>query len=33
MEFDLVAHTLKGCVHFLILSHFNYTLREIFRQF
>ena len=33
MEFDLVAHTLKGFVHFLILSHFKYTLREIFGQF
>ena len=33
MEFDLVAHTLKGFVYFLILSHFNYTLREIFGQF
>ena len=29
MEFDLVAHMLKGFVYFLILSHFNYTLREI----
>ena len=33
MQFDLVAHTLKGFVHFLILSHFNYILREIFGQF
>ena len=33
MEFDLGAHMLKGFVHFLILSHFNYTLREIFGQF
>ena len=33
MEFDLIAHTLKGLVHFLILSHFNHTLREIFGQF
>ena len=30
MEFDLVTHTLKDFVHFLILSHFDYTLREIF---